>query len=309
MADGTAVPLSETSVDTQRLMRLATYYSVGVAVFLILAKGTAWLMTGSVALLSSLIDSGLDALASLVNLLAVHHALQPADRHHRFGHGKAEPLAGLGQSAFIIVSALLLVGEAVQRLVEPVPIANAGLGIAVMAGSVVLCGLLVAFQRSVVRRTGSVAIGSDFLHYAGDLALNLSVIVSLILSTRFGVVLADPLFALAIVVFLLCGSAAIAWRSFNLLMDHEFPDADRQCIKTICDKHPEVQSVHDLRTRSSGQRSFIQLHLELDPSMSLQRAHSISDEVEAEIRKVFPLAEVIIHQDPAGIAEPRDEFK
>jgi ferrous-iron efflux pump FieF len=292
-----------------RLMRLATYFSVGVAAILLAAKGAAWLATDSVALLSSLIDTGLDAVASLINLLAVHTALQPADRQHRFGHGKAEPMAGLGQSAFIAVSALFLAGEAAQRLANPAPVTNAEAGFMAMALSIVLCIGLVTFQRIVVRRTGSVAIGSDFLHYAGDLLLNLSVVLSLILTSEFGLTLADPLLALGIAVFLLYGAAVIGWRSFNLLMDHEFPERDRERIKAICVDHPDVRSVHDLRTRSAGQQSFIQLHLELDPDMTLFKAHGVSDEVEAGIRRAFPLADVIIHQDPAGLAERRDQFK
>jgi ferrous-iron efflux pump FieF len=260
-------------------------------------------------MLSSLIDTALDAVASLINLVAVHHALQPADRQHRFGHGKAEPLAGLGQSAFIAVSSLLLVGEAVQRLMAPVAVTNVQAGFGAMILSIVLCLGLVGFQRIVVRRTGSVAIGSDFLHYAGDVLLNVSVILSLVLSSQFGLALADPLLALAIAAFLLYGSASIAWRSYNLLMDHEFPEEDRARIAAICRGHPEVSSVHDLRTRSSGQQSFIQLHLELDPQMTLLKAHAVSDEVEAEIRRAFPLAEVIIHQDPVGVPEERDQFR
>ena len=291
-----------------RLMRLATYLSVAIGLLLIAAKLAAWAATDSVALLSTLIDSTLDAIASVVNLFAVRHALQPADQQHRFGHGKAEPLAGMAQSTFIVGSALFLIGEASKRIFVPEPVSHAPIGIAVMIFSIVLTVGLVLFQRFVVRRTGSLAIGADHLHYTGDLAMNVCVIVSLILSAEFGFDWADPLFALGIGCFLIYSAVTIAWQSFHLLMDREFPDADRQRISGICLEHSEVRDIHDLRTRSSGQQSFIQLHLELDPEITLRRAHVISDEVEAGIQAAFPLADIIIHQDPSGIAEPKDIF-
>ena len=173
-----------------------------------------------------------------------------------------------------------------------------------MIFSVLLTGALVMFQRVVVRRTGSLAIGADHLHYLGDLLMNASVIVSLILVSQFDFPAADPLFAIAIAGLLIHGAWGIAWRSYNLLMDKEFPEDDRGRILTICKAHPEVRNVHDLRTRSAGLNSFIQLHLELDPEITLVAAHVISDEVEAQIRDAFPQADVIIHQDPEGIFEP-----
>src|SRR5215813_2597822 len=176
MATGTAFPLIH-GASANRLRRLATYASVAVAALLIAAKFGAWLETGSVALLSSLVDSLLDAAASLVNLFAVRHAMTPADREHRFGHGKAEPLAVLGQSAFIIGSAMLLLAEAVRRLILPVPVENPPAGIAVMVLSIVVTIALVLYQRHVVRRTGSIAITADELHYRGDLVVNVSVII------------------------------------------------------------------------------------------------------------------------------------
>ena len=297
-----------TGSDPGRLMRLATRLSVAVGIVLIGAKLVAWIATDSVALLSSLIDSTLDAVASVVNLVAVHHALLPADRQHRFGHAKAEPLAGLAQSTFIIGSALFLIGEAAKRLVSPEPVDHVAAGIGVMALSVLLTAGLVLFQRFVVRRTGSLAVGADHLHYTGDLAMNVSVILSLILAGQFGFSRVDPPFALAIAGFLIYSAARIGWQSFHLLMDREFPDGQRQAIIEICIRHPDVIDVHDLRTRSAGVRSFIQLHLELNPDISLRRAHLISDDVEGEIQAVFPAADIIIHQDPSGIEESRDWY-
>jgi ferrous-iron efflux pump FieF len=291
-----------------RLMQRATYASIAVAVILILVKAVAWSITDSVSVLSSLLDSLLDALASAVNLIAVHHALMPADREHRFGHGKAEPLAGLAQATFITGSAILLLLQAVSRLQDPPPIVRSDIGIAVMVLSIVMTLVLVTYQRRVVRATGSVAIGADRLHYAGDLLLNGSVIVALLLSGWFGFVHADPIFGIGIGLYILVSALRIGRQSFDLLMDRELPDEQRARIRDIALAHPEVRSVHDLRTRSSGLDIFIQLHIEMDPQMTLQRAHEVSDAVEREIMVVFPNAEVMIHQDPEGIDEPRQVF-
>jgi ferrous-iron efflux pump FieF len=283
-----------------RLMRLATYASVATACTLIVVKLGAWAMTGSVALLSTLIDSSLDAAASVINLWAVRHALVPADREHRFGHGKAEPLAGLGQAAFIVGSSAFLLAEAASRLQHPAPVANEGIGMAVMAFSIVLTALLVRFQKKVLARTKSVAISADSLHYTGDVLINGSVIVSLFLGKYLGWTAADPLFAIAIAGYLLWNAWQIAVGSFDMLMDRELPEEDRQRIKEIARSHPDVRGMHDLRTRLSGQQGFIQLHLALDDHLPLVKAHAIADEVEAAIRTEFPQFDVLIHQDPVS---------
>jgi len=287
-----------------RLMRRATIASVSVASLLIVAKLVAALMTGSVSLLSSLVDSLLDAFTSLVNLLAVHHALQPADHEHRFGHGKAEPLAGLVQAAFIAGSGVFIVFEAVQRLRQGHVIENTNIGIGVMIVSIVLTLALVLFQNHVVRRTHSTAISADALHYRMDLLINLSVIVALVASGEFGLTWIDSAVAIAVAVYIAISSWSVARRSFDLLMDREFPEAERKRIKEIVMSHPEAHGMHDLRTRSSGVQPFIQFHLQLDPHLSLVRAHEIADEVEALIMAEFKGAEVIIHQDPEGYEEP-----
>jgi ferrous-iron efflux pump FieF len=291
-----------------RLMRAATYASVSVALALIAAKLAGWALTDSVAMLSALIDSLLDAFASIVNLVAVRHALQPADREHRFGHGKAEALAGLGQSTFIAGSAIFLLFKAVPRLAEPVAVENSSVGIAVMVLAIVVTLALVLFQRHVVRVTGSQAIAADSLHYRSDLLLNLSVIVALVLSVSVGWHMADPLFAIGIAFFVMYSAWKILQRSYDTLMDRELPDETRARIRDIVLGHTEVRNLHDLRTRASGTGSFIQLHLELAADMSLMRAHEIADEVETLIQRVFPNAEVIIHQDPEGIREERTTF-
>jgi ferrous-iron efflux pump FieF len=293
---------------TDRLKRLAATASVTVALTLIVAKAGAWLMTGSVSLLSTLIDSALDLAASLVNLIAIRQAIQPPDREHRFGHGKAEPLAGLAQAGFVCGSAGFLLVQAGERLVRPTPISNSEVGYAVMALSIALTIGLVLYQRFVVRRTGSLAISADSLHYGADLLTNISVIVALVLSTQVGWIWADPLIAIAIGVFILHSAWQILKQSLNLLMDRELPDEDRERIRRIARAHPEVIDIHDLRTRSSGTHVFIQFHLELDGNMILLDAHTIADQVMGELERVFPDAEVLIHQDPHGVSERRASF-
>ena len=290
-------------------MRLATYASIGVALVLIIAKLIAWALSDSVSMLATLIDSTLDALASLLNLLAVRHALTPADREHRFGHGKAEALAGLGQAAFIGGSAVFLLLEAGRRFVNPVPIESYGLGVAVMVFSIVLTLGLLGFQRRVIRATDSLAIGADSLHYRTDLLVNGSVIAALVLSS-VGWVGFDPLFAVAIALYIIYSAWEIVRQALDHLMDRELPDEEREQIKAIACRHRKVRGIHDLRSRRSGIDTFIQLHLELDDELGLLQAHEISDEVEARLLEVYPAAEIIIHIDPVSVVpdEPTPEF-
>lgn len=290
------------------LMRLATYASVAVASILIVAKLIAWLITDSVSLLSTLIDSLLDVGASLLNLIAVRHALEPADREHRFGHGKAEALSGLAQAAFIAGSAMFLVVQATERLVNPRIIHRTEIGYWVMGLAIVLTLALVVFQRYVVKKTGSVAIVADSTHYQMDVLVNVSVIVSLVLASRMGWTWADPAFAMAIAAYIVWGAWRIGMASLHMLMDHELPDEDRKRIREIAVNHPGVVGLHDLRTRSSGNQVFIQMHLEMNGDITLHDAHVISDQVEASIMNVFPNAEVLIHEDPEGINEERAVF-
>lgn len=291
------------SAETARLMRWATYASVSVALTLIVIKFAAWLLTDSISLLSTLIDSLLDVGASLVSMVAVRHALTPPDREHRFGHGKAEPLAALGQSTFIAGSAIFLLIEAGQRLYQPRLVAHGDIGIAVMIVAIVLTFALTRFQAYVVKHTGSLAIEADSLHYVGDLLVNVAVIAAIVLSAELGWMLADPLFGIAIAGYILWTAWRIARGAYDMLMDRELPDEDRRRIQETVLAHPEVLAMHDLRTRASGPLIFIQLHIELKGSMTLYQAHKAADEVEASVRALFPGAEVIIHQDPYGLEE------
>ena len=302
----TAAPLSPQARD--RLIRRAAQASVAAAAALIAVKFAAWAATGSVAVLSSLVDSALDAAASIINLVAVRHALAPADREHRFGHGKAESIAGLAQSAFVAGSALYLVFESVSRLASPRAVEHGAAGAAAMLFSIAVTFALVRFQNRVAARTGSTAIAADSLHYKADLLANLAVAVTLALSVRVDLAWLDPVVALAIAGYILRGAWTIMRAALNGLMDRELPDSDRARIAAIAAAHPRVAGVHDLRTRRSGVQPFVQFHIEVDGSMTVLEAHAVSDEVEAEIVAAFPGAEVIIHQDPEGLAEAMPDF-
>ncbi len=296
------------AINPQRLMRIATVASMAVAVSLIGAKTVAWLMTESVSMLSSLVDSSLDFLASLITFLAVRHALTPADADHRFGHGKAEALAGLTQAGFIAASGGGLLLTVSDRLLHPHQVQQEALGVAISAAAIVLTLGLVAFQNYAVRVTGSIAIGADKAHYKTDIVSNIAVGAALFLSGRFDQPLIDAGMAAVVAVYLIHGAWGVGRGSFDVLMDRELADSERLRIVEIAKRHPEVQDIHDLRTRSSGLTKFIQLHIELDPAYTLVKAHEIGDQVEADIQKEFPDAEIILHVDPHGVAEPRPRF-
>jgi ferrous-iron efflux pump FieF len=288
--------------DKARLLRLATYASVATASLLILVKLVAWLITGSVSVLASLVDSLMDVGASVVNLLAVRWSLQPPDADHRFGHGKAESLAGLGQAAFIAGSALFLALQAIDRLVHPQPLTDLGVGVVVMLFAMAATGVLLTFQRYVVRQTGSTAIRADALHYATDLASNSATLLAL-MGAMFGWMGLDPLFALGIALYIFYSALQIAREAVDLLMDRELSEDDRNKIKSVAIGVPGVLGVHELRTRRSGHIAVIQLHVELADDQPLRRAHAITDQVEAGLRAEFPGADITIHQDPAGLVE------
>ncbi|HHB12617.1 MAG TPA: cation diffusion facilitator family transporter [Chromatiales bacterium] len=285
------------------LLRLATRASVITASLLILVKFVAWLLTGSLSVLSSLVDSLLDVAASLINFFAVRYALMPADEEHRFGHGKAEYLAGLAQSTFIGGSALFLIMMSVDRLIHPQPLQKLGVGVGVMAFSIVATLVLIGIQRYVIRRTDSVAIRADSLHYLTDLLTNAAIVLALLLS-GFGWSGFDPLFALGIAGYILYSAWQIGYESVQMLLDRELPEHIQSRILAIARAHDQVNGIHEMRTRQGGHTKFIQLHLVMNPDMTLAEAHRVADEVERAIRREFRDADVIIHQDPYDDQRP-----
>lgn len=278
----------------------AAMASIAMAFVLIALKSWAAYHTSSMAMLGSLADSTLDLVASFVVLLGVRVAAQPADREHRFGHGKAEALAALVQVIIITISALFIGVRSIQRLVGGAETADAELGIGVSLVAIAFTFALIAYQRYVVRRTGSVAIATDRIHYASDLMLNASVIVALVLDQYAGIVGADAVFGFLIALWLAWG----AWRSSShalaQLMDREWPDDLRERFLAAAKKYPELDGLHDLRTRTSGTHNFVQFHVWVPAEWTVRHAHDRLDRIEEELEGQFPNTEILIHLDPEG---------
>ncbi|SFR96205.1 cation diffusion facilitator family transporter [Sphingomonas jatrophae] len=281
----------------------AALASVGTAAFLLGLKGVAAIATGSVAMLGSLADTALDLVASLVTLAGVRYAARPADWDHRFGHGKAEALTALFQVVLIAASAVAIAWQAVSRLGTGAVSVNAEFGVAVSALSITVTLVLLRVQRRAIKRTGSVAITADHLHYKGDVALNGGVIAALLLEQMAGLHGADPLFGIAIAAWLLWGAFRSATLAIDQLMDREWPAERREAFLRAAARHPQLRGVHDLRTRSAGTHDFVQFHVAVDPDMTVAEAHRVMDEVEAQLAQQFPGVEILIHPDP----EPKQE--
>jgi ferrous-iron efflux pump FieF len=278
----------------------AAIASVSAALFLLLLKAYAAWATGSVAMLGSLADTGLDLIASLITLYGVRLAATPADFDHRFGHGKAEALAALAQVGIIAFSALGIGWRAVDRLLEGEATAHAEYGIAVSLIAIATTLALLAYQRRVIARTGSVAIEADHVHYQSDLLLNLAVIVALVLDQYLGLTGADPVFGIVIALWLLFGAWRASSRAVDQLMDKEWPEEKRRRFVEVAARHPALKGIHDLRTRSSGSLDFVQFHVWVDPAMTVAEAHDVLDEVEQWLAREFPGTEILIHLDPEG---------
>ncbi|QYJ85945.1 cation diffusion facilitator family transporter [Shewanella mesophila] len=278
-------------------VKLASRASVATALTLIVIKLAAWMYSGSASMLASLTDSFADALASIVNFIAIRYAIVPADQDHRYGHGKAEPLASLAQSAFIMGSAFLLLFHGGDRLLNPAPVNHASLGMVVSVIAIVLTFALVMLQKRALAATSSTVVEADSLHYKSDLLLNAAVLLALFLA-QYGWVWADGLFAILIALFIGQQALELGYRSAQSLLDREL-DADTKLkIVQALEKDPRINGFHDLRTRESGKTTFVQCHLELDGKLSLEEAHTIADAAEARVRSLFDDVEVLIHQDP-----------
>ena len=286
--------------DRSRLTARAALASTAMAIILIALKSWAALQTSSMAMLGSLADSSLDLVASLVVLLGVRIAATPADREHRFGHGKAEALAALVQIVLITLSAVFIAFRAVQRLLVGAPTADAELGIGVSLFAIVLTFALISYQRHVIRRTGSIAIGTDRLHYASDLMLNGSVILALVLDQYARVTGADAVFGLLIALWLLWGAWSSSSEALNQLMDREWPEEARADFLAATREYPELAGLHDLRTRSSGTHRFVQFHVWVPADWTVRQAHDRLDRVEEQLQLRFPGTEILIHVDPEG---------
>ncbi|MGF1698463.1 CDF family cation-efflux transporter FieF [Vibrio lamellibrachiae] len=283
-----------------RLVTMAAWTATAVATLLLVVKVAIWWITGSVSLLASVIDSMLDIAASGVNLMVIRYSLQPADKEHTFGHGKAESLAALAQAMFISGSACFLILNGVERFFRPHELTSPEYGVYVSFFAMIVTFALVRFQKHVVKKTGSQAIAADSLHYQTDLYMNGAIMIALALSW-FGVTQADAVFAVAIGIYILYSAYQMVSEAIQTLLDRKLPDDELSKIRECCLEIEGVLGVHQLRTRMAGPTRFIQLHLELDDNMILIEAHRISDEVEERLMREFPGADVLIHQDPFSV--------
>ncbi len=294
------LPVAEVAALTRRITTL----SVGAATVLTLAKGAVWAISGSVAVLASAADSALDLVAALASFFAVRYAAEPPDAEHRYGHGKAEAFASLLQAALVFASAALVGQAAVRRLLHPEPVKAEAWAAGAMIFSIVLTALLILAQTRILRRTRSVAVAGDRSHYAADLASNLAALVAVGLAGLFGWAWADAVGGLAVALWLVWGSIDVLRESSRHLMDREVDDADRQKILELASADPRVKGVHQLRTRASGPYLHVQMHMDLDPHQTLEQAHRVVIAAEKRILAAFPAADILIHPDPRGRAEP-----
>lgn len=293
--------------DSARITRRVARLSVATALILTVLKIAAWAMSDSVALLSSLADSALDLTASLVTLFAVGYAATPPDAEHRFGHGKAEGFASLFQAALVLISATLVAREAVARLIEPEPVQRSAVALGVMLISILLTMALVWAQSRAVKKTGSVAVSGDRAHYASDLLANMAVIIGVSVAAFTGFQRADAVAGLAVALWLGWAAFSVFRGSWDLLMDRELPDEDRARIMELAADDPNMLGVHQLRTRPMGPYIQIQFHADLDPGLTLVEAHRIIVAAERRILDEYPAADVLIHPDPRGRAEPHGQ--
>lgn len=290
--------MKKKTIQNNALMRQATFASIITAISLIVLKFITFVLTGSMAMLSTLLDSIQDSMTSFINFIAVKHATEPADKEHRFGHGKAQALGSASQGIIIAIASLLLICESVSRLFKPKLITDIGLGVTITAIAILATFFLVRFQKYVVKQTNSLSIKTDMLHYTGDIFMNSGVIISMILSYYLEWTFVDSLFGIAVGLYLLTVVYKILKESIGMLMDTEMPTATRDAIKKIALAHRDVHEIYDLKTRQSGEDIFIQFCIRLDKHLTLLQAHNITDEIEHEIHKVIPDSAVIIHPEP-----------
>jgi len=295
--------------DKEPLIKAASIASLFVSSTLIIIKYFGWAETDSISLLGSLADSLMDFLASIFVFIAISFSLLPADEKHRFGYGKSEGLVVFIQSLLIGISGLYVFSEAIQRFFHPIKINQPSIAIWIIVVSIVLSIGLIIFQKYVVKISKSKAIESDQYHYLTDLYINISVLISILISGWTTYLFVDSLIGLIIALFVIYSALGLLKKSFKILLDQELPSSDRDQIKAIALTHPEVLGFHDLRTRDAGRNYVIQFHLELDPQMSLLNSHEIIEEVMEKVLDAFPDAEIIVHSDPLGVEEKRDPFE
>ncbi|GBU14284.1 transporter [Enterobacterales bacterium] len=287
------------------LTRIASLISVCVALVLVFIKVWAWIATGSIAMLTSAADGLVDVLASMVTLIGVRYAGRPADKGHRYGHGKAEAVAAFVQALLLGAAGLVLGGESISRIINPQPLAQLGLGIWVIIGSCCAAICLVLMQTYVVKRTGSTAIAADRAHYITDVAVNVAVLIALVLESHLGWTRSDSIGALLISFYMIWNARGMAGDALKQLLDRELDIEDRKRIKAAVLSVPGVSGVHDVRTRNGGDRVFVDFHVEVDGNLTVDVGHDIGDAAEVAVSLLFNVADVTAHLEPSGIDDDR----
>jgi cation diffusion facilitator family transporter len=292
------------AADAAALTTAATRLSVAMAVVLVGVKAYGWIVSGSVGMMASLGDSFLDLVAALTTFFAVRYAIEPPDAEHRFGHGKAEAFASLVQAGLVFASGALIGREAFVHILHPQPVGMELLGMAIMVGSTLAVGALVWVQTGVLAKTGSVAVHGDRAHYLADIVCNVSALIGLIGSLLFHQPIIDALAGLFVAGWLIWGAVGVFREAANQLMDKELGETERDMIKRLAKEDPRVLGVHQLRSRAAGPFIHLQMHMDLEPSLTLEQAHQVMVAAERRILTAFPAADVLIHPDPSGRAEP-----
>ena len=299
------------TANTNRLNLSAGVLSVTVALVLVIAKLWALGQTGSLAIAATLADSAMDLMMSLGGLAAIAYAAKPADDDHNFGHTSAEDLAALGQSIFILISASIIAVAAVLRLLDDdvtLPEKESS-GMAVALFAIIVTLGLVAWQRRVARITGNKVVKADSLHYLGDLIPNVGAIIALFASSRFGLGYVDSVVALGAAAMLAVGAARIGKTAWDALMDRQADPDMIAAIEAIANGFPGLHGYHDLKTRVAGSRVFVNIHIELDGSQTLNEAHEIGAALRRTVIAAYPRADVLIHKDPVDVKKHPDDTR
>ncbi len=281
--------------DKQHKLKLsAVYLAIAISITLVILKIIAWYLTKSVSVQASMLDSTLDGITSFINFLAMRYALLPADADHRWGHGKAEALAGFAQSVFIILFTCFLLFSIAHRLIYPEPIIVSVIGISFIVLSGFLTLLLVIWQKYVVRVTGSLIIQADSVHYETDLLSNLGILLSLYVSMKFNFIYVDFMVGVLIAIYLISSVWKILWTSVDILMDKELDGAIKQRVVELALTHPNVKELDDMRTRSGGTQHFVQFGLRFHKKLTSEEIEKTRHEVYTNIQTVFPDMEITI---------------
>lgn len=290
--------MDKKTIENNKLMKAASVASIATALSLIVLKLVTFLLTGSMAILSSLFDSIQDSMTSIVNFFAVKHASEPADKEHRFGHGKAQALGAMTQGFIIAAASIFLLKESIHRLMEPQPISEIGLGIGITLFALVATFVLITFQKFVIKKTNSLSIRADMAHYTGDIMMNVGVIVSMLMAYYLKWTFVDALFGIMVAGYLFIVVYQIIKEAITILMDAELSDSFRKKIKTMTLSFPEVKEIYQLKTRQSGNCIFVQFCVSLDKKITLEQAHDITDKIESALTKTDSNIQVIIHPEP-----------